>query len=50
MIRVAEHGGTGSGDDAPATLEATLDGDPVSLPGPLFVSAVDRALRIRVPS
>ena len=35
---------------APAPLDATLDGDPVTLAAPLFVSAVGDALRIRVPS
>ena len=33
-----------------AGLGATLDGDPVPLASPLFVSAVERALRIRVPA
>lgn len=31
-------------------IGATIDGDPVTLASPLFVSVVDRALRIRVPA
>lgn len=55
IIRPLDADGPAPAEDAArvrreATIAATLDGDPVVFPSPLFVSAVPGALRIRVPS